>query len=149
MTHHAMAFQQDPEWWELGKRLDVLTGRIDAINRANGWYDEGRTFGDGIALIHSEVSEALEAFRDHGFKTLLRFQSDDGYALLPPEDSNAQRWMESGTIPKPEGVASEMADIIIRVLDECSRQNLDITDALRTKLAYNETRGYKHGGKSL
>lgn len=30
----------------------------------HGWWDEERTFGEIIALCHSELSEALEAYRD-------------------------------------------------------------------------------------
>ena len=35
-----------------------------AIAKDHGWWDEPRTFGDCIALVHSELSEALEANRD-------------------------------------------------------------------------------------
>ena len=32
--------------------------------KQHGWWDEDRTFGEVIALCHSELSEALEAYRD-------------------------------------------------------------------------------------
>lgn len=41
----------------------TLIEEIAEINRANGWFDKPRSFGEGIALIHSEVSELLEAHR--------------------------------------------------------------------------------------
>lgn len=48
---------------------------------------------------------------------------------------------------KPEGIPSEMADIIIRVLDICADREIDIATAIADKMAYNETRAYRHGGK--
>lgn len=48
---------------------------------------------------------------------------------------------------KPEGIPSELADIIIRVLDICGANRIDIAAAIADKMAYNETREYRHGGK--
>lgn len=41
-----------------------LIEEVAEINKANGWFDKPRSFGEGIALIHSEVSELLEAHRN-------------------------------------------------------------------------------------
>lgn len=43
--------------------FDSLIAEVADINKANGWFDKPRSFGEGIALIHSEVSELLEAHR--------------------------------------------------------------------------------------
>lgn len=129
--------------------ITELTEETHRINVANGWFDDDRTFGDGIALLHSEVSEALEAYRDHGLKRLVRFSSADGYSLLPVDDPNVTRWQAAGVIGKPEGVASEYADIAIRLFDSCTRAGIDLEAEIRAKLAYNATRGHKHGGKAL
>lgn len=48
---------------------------------------------------------------------------------------------------KPEGIPSELADIIIRVLDICGYHRIDIAAAIADKMAYNETRSHRHGGK--
>lgn len=48
---------------------------------------------------------------------------------------------------KPEGIPSELADIIIRVLDVCGFHGIDIAAAIADKMAFNETRQYRHGGK--
>lgn len=48
---------------------------------------------------------------------------------------------------KPEGIPSELADIIIRVLDICAAEGIDIAAAIADKMAFNETRPYRHGGK--
>lgn len=38
------------------------------IAKGKGWWDEHRNDGELIALMHSELSEALEAMRNHGKK---------------------------------------------------------------------------------
>ena len=43
--------------------LKALQREAHAIAREKGWWDEPRTFGDLIALVHSGLSEALEAYR--------------------------------------------------------------------------------------
>lgn len=115
------------------KSLAQMAHEVMEVNLANGWFDDSRSFGDGIALLHSELSEALEAFRDHGVAD----------ATPPAEAYHPER------PPKPEGVGSEFADVLIRLLDECTRQGIDLEAEYERKIAYNRTRGYKHGGRAL
>lgn len=48
---------------------------------------------------------------------------------------------------KPEGMAVELADCIIRILDTCAFMSIDIERAIRAEMEYNKTRPYRHGGK--
>jgi NTP pyrophosphatase (non-canonical NTP hydrolase) len=104
-----------------------MGAEIHQIAEDHGWWAEPRTFGDIIALIHSEASEALEEFRTG-------HEADDLYM---------------GDDEKPEGVPSEFADIIIRVLDACYQFGIDIDEAMAVKMGYNRTRPFRHGGKVL
>lgn len=59
----------------------------------HGWWEEDRSLGEVLALIHSEFSEALEEYRA-GCPAV--WHTDDG---------------------KPEGIAVELADAFIRIFD--------------------------------
>ena len=120
---------------ERTRRTVVVTGASAGIGRACA-----RAFaagGDDVALLHSEVSEMLEAFRDGGYDDLTLggpILNGDGQVV---------------GLPKPEGVGSEAADVLIRLLDVCRRRGIDLVTEFERKNAYNRTRGYRHGGKRL
>lgn len=104
-----------------------MTAEVREVNTANGWFDSERSVGEGLALLHSEVSEWLEAFRS--------WKLEDATKGVPDA--------------KPEGVGSEAADVLIRLLDECERQGIDLAFEYRRKITHNRTRGYRHGGRVL
>lgn len=71
---------------------------------SKGWEpDPDRTFADECALLHSEVSEALEAYRTW------KFEDATVTHLWTEEDKPIQN-------PKPEGVGSEFADVLVRLM---------------------------------
>lgn len=121
------------------KSLNDYQKMILEINQANGWFDSSRTFGDDVALLHSEASEMFEAFRDDGLDDVT--QRDCKYCSDPYSDYEH--------ICKPQGVGSEAADVLVRLLDTCERYDIDIEAELERKIAYNATRGYRHGNKKV
>lgn len=116
------------------RTLKDMQAEIREVNEANGWFENDRTVGDDIALLHSEVSEMFEAYRDHGLADF----TEQGFDGVGNEVEG-----------KPEGFGSECADVLIRLLDTCERRGIDLDFEYARKIMHNRTRGHRHGGKLL
>jgi len=127
--------------------LNELAKEIHRTAVEHGWWDDNRTFGDIIALCHSELSEALEEYRDG--KPMAYFVRDHSVFPQYANDYADETDFTEYNGEKPEGIAVEMADCIIRILDWCGKENIDIDQIIRIKHEYNKRRPYKHGGKIL
>lgn len=99
----------------VGMNKNALLDIANSINERND--------GEIIALMHSELSEALEAHR-HG---------------NPPSDH----------IPEFSGVEEEMADCVIRILDYCEKRKFRLAEAIICKMQFNNGREVRHGGKKF
>lgn len=118
----------------------------------HGWWDESRTVGEIIALCHSELSEALEEYR--AGRPMIWYQCLSTDQVVPCVKERCPDWKygvcEIDAIEKkPEGIAVELADCIIRILDYLGKEGVDVEAVLAEKHAYNKTRPYRHGGKVL
>ena len=96
---------------------------VHDIAKSKGWWDTPPEDGTVVALMHAELSEALEAMR-HG-------------------------WPQSEVVPEVDPVTEELADVVIRILDFAGRKELPLAEAIVSKIEYNRTRPHKHGGKKF
>lgn len=96
-----------------------------------------------IALIHSEISEAFEAFRKD------RFAEPDVFLEDVILDKSEERFKYAFEKSMKDTFEDEIADSIIRLLDLCGKMNIDIENHIREKMAYNATRGHRYGGKKF
>lgn len=108
--------------------LNELGKQAYEIAKEHGFYDNKPSVPERLCLIHSEVSEALEDYRDD--KMQMAYQ-DVGYGN------------------KPIGFPSELADVLIRIVDLAAHLNIDLDEAVRIKMEFNKTRPHKHGRKII
>lgn len=102
--------------------FDAMQALVHQTAIEKGWWEKPRDDGTCIALMHSELSEALEGLR-----------------IQAPSDK----------IPLFESVEEELADTIIRIMDFAAQRGLNIAAALVTKAEYNKGREHRHGGKQF
>jgi hypothetical protein len=95
-----------------------------------------------LALVHSELTEALEAYRD---KVWSETCIATGTGLTHIKHCSGKPHDQ----PKPVGVGPELADAIIRILDMCDIWGIDINHEISRVLNYGWTRSYRHGGRTL
>ena len=48
-----------------------------------------------------------------------------------------------------EGVPSELADVVIRIMDICEYYGIDLEKVILEKHEYNKKREFKHGNKKF
>jgi len=108
---------------------------VHRVNEMNGWWKDReaiiRLHANGqhqvilaaLALVVSEVAEAMEAIRKH----------------------EADTWTDTTT---KDTFARELAGATVRIMDLAAWTGVDLGEAIRAELEANKARGYKHGGKA-
>lgn len=109
---------------EFRQEWNLIQAEVYALAVSKGWHYPPREDGTLIALIHSELSEALEALRSPG--------------ILMDEKCTAYQVVEV-----------ELADAVIRIMDYAASREYDVAGALLAKHEYNRTRSQRHGGKQF
>ena len=102
--------------------ISALCTRAYENSKKHGFWEQKKNFSEVIALMHTELSEAYEEYRNKKWY-------------------NETYYEENG---KPCGIPSELADVVIRVFDFCGGMDIDLEKIILEKMEYNETRPYKH-----
>lgn len=111
------------------RNINTMVKICYGLSKAAGWHDKPVEDGTRLALIHSEVSEALEGLR--------RNKMDDH-------------------LPHRRMAEVELGDTVIRAFDFAGMKGYDLGGAIVEKLIYNQTRAdhkienrSKEGGKAF
>lgn len=116
-----------------------------------GFYEDGKAtnIGERLALIHSEVSEALEADRKNRKADLEYFikrekEIIDSYKGVMSSLDNTD-FKNLFTQKIKDTFEDEMADVCIRVFDTCAFLKIDLEKHIELKMRFNSLREKMHG----
>ena len=143
--------------------VNILQKAVGQGNASRGFHDEGDQLREQVTRVHpyaegavapraaalrnyymvklgliiTEAAEALEDLRN-GRPVDQNYYTENGVEVVFSDDAR-------GNPLKPEGVPSEIADIVIRCLDFADEAGFSLIDAIYEKLDYNDTRSRLHG----
>lgn len=139
MTEYVHGIAKSHGFWEDTDNLMLSLG-------ANTKVLQSLIIGQKIALIHSELSEALEADRKGIWANKEEYEIGTGITFDDlVEDTNVQNTMFKKYIK--DSVEDEIADAAIRIMDLCGYLGIDLEWHIEKKAEYNNSRPYKHDKK--
>lgn len=126
--------------------LNELAKQIHENAKSKGFYNGEKNTGELLCLIHSEVSEALEADRKKLYTNVseikLKGLADKNYGTSFYDD---EIFKDFFTTCVKNTFEDELADVVIRVLDMCAYRGIDIESHIKAKMRYNSSRKFMHG----
>lgn len=136
----------------MSKGLNELCSLSGENARAKGFDDVN--VGTQLMLIVTELAEAMEDHRngstgnDVWFENRVLAYDKNGAPLLDKDGKHVKAVVTSNTGPgKPCGLASEVADVLIRTFDFCHRFSINAEKIVSEKMDYNKSREFLHGKK--
>lgn len=119
--------------------LNEFSKQVYESNKKKGFDVKNENMGQTLCLIHSEISEALEALRHNKKASLTAF-------FFREEDRVTDQHFQSDFIELiKDTFEDEIADTFIRLMDLVGALDIDIDTHIELKLKYNSLRQFKHG----
>lgn len=125
---------------DMGDLISVAT----ATAKAHGFGAKGpRPVPEHTSLIHSEVSELFEEWRDGMDPTVVLYEHP-GRTGADKLTATPEHGLDEEA-PKPVGIPIELADVVIRCANMAGELGIDLEAAISEKLLFNGARPYLHG----
>ena len=125
--------------------LNELSKKIHENAKSKGFFDSEKNIGEMLCLVHSEVSEALEADRkNHYAVNSFNLRNNIDFDNLESQNEK-QYFKQEFEVSVKNSFEDELADVIIRVLDLCAFKGIDIENHIKMKMLYNSMSEHKHG----
>lgn len=125
--------------------LNELAKQVHENAKQKGFFDTPKNIGEMLCLIHSEVSEALEADRKKHY-AVKSWNIENNVDLNDLEStSNKQYFKQEFEVAIKNSFEDELADVMIRVMDLAAYKGIDLEYHIKMKMAYNSMREHKHG----
>lgn len=128
--------------------INKLAREIHENAKSKGFFDSEKNIGEMLCLIHSEVSEALEADRNDKFceatPIMLSGLAEKNYGNTYHDDDDFQNGFKRYV---KDTFEDELADVVIRVFDLAAFRGIDLESHIKAKMRYNSMREHKHGKK--
>ena len=109
-------------WNNMHFAVDITKNQVRSIGLDKHVRDA--FISQKLALVHSEISEAMEATRLNNYE-------NNGYGLY-----------------EKDTFVDELADSLIRILDICGELKIDIESQVSWKMEKNKQREFMHGKNS-
>ena len=127
-----------------------LAKEVHENAKSKGFHEGEKNIGEMLCLIHSEVSEALEADRKGNYCEVDNENWIlDGKGLREDIDNEKDLITKKLMFEKnvKDTFEDELADIMIRVMDLAHFKGIDLEWHIKQKMNYNSKREHKHGKK--
>lgn len=122
--------------------LNEISKQVYEANKLKGFDAKKENIGQTLCLIHSEISEALDAVRKYKHANLLRMNFILGDKAVMSEEEHFKSKYEMHI---KDTFEDEIADTFIRLMDLVGALEIDIDRHIELKRRFNSLREFKHG----
>lgn len=125
--------------------LNEISKQVYEANKLKGFDVKNENLGQTLCLIHSEISEALEAIRKDKKANMNGYNAMKWSNVDETGTSAIQNFKDSFQYCIKDTFEDEISDTFIRLMDLVGAFEIDIDKHIELKRRFNSLREHKHG----